>query len=153
MDEPLSSRDVVARLAPCGLDCERCAWCAHGTVRRLATDLAKALEGFEGMAARMAERVPALAAYDRFAEVLALFAGASCAGCRAGGSTLPFCAARTCFREKGVDFCFQCDEYPCGRNAYPEMMVRRWRAWNDRMREVGVERFYQESLQRPRYKP
>ena len=64
---------------------------------------------------------------------------------------MPFCAARTCFAEKGVDFCFQCDEYPCSRNSYPDLLARKWRANNERMKEVGVEAFYEESLQHPRY--
>jgi hypothetical protein len=29
-------------------------------------------------------------------------AGASCTGCRGGGSSLPFCAARRCFKEHEV---------------------------------------------------
>jgi menaquinone-dependent protoporphyrinogen oxidase len=115
---------------------------AEGRVRRLAVALAEALEGFETMAPRVADRVPPMRDYDRFTEVLGFFTGAGCAGCRAGGSQLPFCAARTCFREQGVDFCFQCAEYPCGRNAYPENLARRWRAAGDRMREVGAEEFY-----------
>lgn len=103
------------------------------------------------MAPKVADRVPALAEYERFREILCLFAGADCPGCRAGGSPLPFCAARTCFREQKVDFCFQCDLYPCDRNQYPENLGQRWRACNDRMREVGAEQYYQESLEKPRY--
>lgn len=67
------------------------------------------------------------------------------------GSPLPFCAARICYQEKGVDYCFQCDEYPCRRNGYPENLDRRWPEKIDRMREVGVEQFYRESLETPRY--
>ena len=103
------------------------------------------------MAARVADRVPALGGYDRFKAVLDFFTEANCMGCRAGGAGMPSCAARNCFKEQGVDFCFQCDEYPCARNDYPENLERRWRAANDRMVEVGAEQFYQESLSKPRY--
>lgn len=151
MDGAVTYRQVVERLAPCGIDCERCVMYAEGRVKNLATALHKALEGFENMAPRVADRYPALAAYGSFTDILDMFAGAGCTGCRNGGSVLPFCAARTCFREQGVDFCFQCAEYPCDRNEYPENLVRRWRACNDRMREVGVEQYYEESLERPRY--
>lgn len=150
MEEEFQYADIVERLAPCGLDCERCVMYADGRVQRLAVALAKALEGFEHMAPRVADRFPVLAEYDHFFETLELFGGASCAGCRKGGSTLPFCAARICFREQGVDFCAQCAEYPCERNAYPQNMVERWRSHNDRIRTVGVEQFYRESLERPR---
>jgi hypothetical protein len=142
---------IVARVAPCGIDCERCVRYAGGRVRRLAAELAAALEGFDKMAPRVVDRYPVLADYDAFVDILRLFSGAECTGCRNGGAQLPFCAARTCFREKQVDFCYQCDEYPCRRNDYPENLVVRWRSCNDRMREVGVEQYYTESLAKPRY--
>jgi hypothetical protein len=151
MMEPITYQDVLERLAPCGIDCERCMRYADGRVRRSAAALATALEGFEHMAPKVVDRVPALAEYERFREILGLFAGADCPGCRAGGSPLPFCAARTCFREQKVDFCFQCGLYPCDRNEYPENLAQRWRACNDRMLQVGVEQYYQESLEKPRY--
>jgi hypothetical protein len=142
---------ILGRLAPCGLDCQRCAMCADGVIQRSATELSAALEGFETMAGRMAAHAPALAGYRQFNEVLDLLAGAACTGCRGGGSSLPFCAARLCFKEQGVDYCFQCEHYPCSRNEYPESFHARWRATNDRMREVGVETYYRESLRSPRY--
>jgi hypothetical protein len=151
MAKPLTYQEITERLAPCGLDCERCVRYADGRIKKSAAGLALALEGFENMAPRVADRIPVLREYDRFAEILALLTQGDCVGCRAGGSQLPFCAARTCFREQGVDFCFQCREYPCERNDYPENMVQRWRAYNDRMREAGVETYYQESLEKPRY--
>jgi hypothetical protein len=143
--------EILDRLAPCGLDCSRCVMRVGGVIQETAEELVEALEGFENMAARVAERVPALAGYKQFHEVLHLMAGASCVGCRAGGSTFPFCAARTCFRGQEVDYCFQCAEYPCGRNQFPENFEQRWRQINERMREVGVEQYYQESLLKPRY--
>jgi hypothetical protein len=151
MESPVTYDQVVRRLAPCGLDCERCARYKGGTVNRAAADLAAALQGFEAMAARVVDRIPALAGYAGFEEILGVFVAADCAGCRQGEVPLPFCAARTCHREQGVDFCFQCSEYPCDRNQYPGNLAERWRTCNDRMREVGVEQYYQESLERPRY--
>jgi hypothetical protein len=151
MDEDLSYREVVERLAPCGIDCWRCVRYEAGDIKRLAAELSRALEGFESMAARSADRVPELQHYDRFVEILGFLREGDCAGCRAGGYPLPFCAARVCTREKGVDFCFQCDEYPCSRNQYPEGLAERWRVINERMREVGPLEYYCESLTKPRY--
>jgi hypothetical protein len=151
MKEPITYQDVVESLAPCGIDCERCVRYESGTVRRLATELGAALEGFAAMAARSVDRVPVLSEYGRFVEILDFFRNSDCPGCRRQGCPLPFCAARDCYREKSVDFCFQCDEYPCERNQYPPMMVDRWLAVNDRMRDVGPVHYYQESLAKPRY--
>lgn len=151
MERKLTYEETVERLAPCGIDCERCARYEKGRIREHATALVEALNGFEKMAAKVADRMPALRDYESFAEILKLLADAKCPGCRAGEVELPFCAARTCFREQGVDFCFQCEEYPCERNDFPENLARRWRECNDRMREIGVEEYYRESLERPRY--
>lgn len=143
--------DVVRHLAPCGLDCTRCVAFANGAVRRQATELAAALEGYEKVATRMAGFVPALAHYPEFKAVLEFLTTGSCTGCRSGGSTVPFCAARTCFRDKGVDFCFQCDEFPCRRNHYPDSLRERWFAFGRRMQEIGPEAFYEEQRAKPRY--
>jgi hypothetical protein len=151
VDEEITYQMVVERLAPCGIDCERCVMYRDGRVRKNASALAEALRGFEHMAPRVVDRFPSVTHYDKFSEILGLFADASCAGCREGGCPLPFCSARTCYAEHGVDFCFQCEEYPCERNDYPENVAKRWRAYNDRMREVGAEQYYRESLERPRY--
>ncbi len=151
MSGDLTYQQILGRLAPCGMDCQRCVMCADGIVQRLASELSVALEGFDKMAARMADRAAALAGYEKFQEILGLLTEVTCSGCRAGGASLPFCAARTCFREHGVDYCFQCEDYPCTHNDYPEALDRRWRAINDRMSEVGVEEYYRESLLKPRY--
>jgi hypothetical protein len=147
----LTYQQILGRLAPCGIDCQRCVMCADGVVQRTALELSVALEGFDKVAARMADHAPGLARYEEFQQVLGLLTEVSCTGCRAGGASLPFCAARTCFREHGVDYCFQCADYPCTHNDYPERFEQRWRATNDRMREVGVEQYYRESLRKPRY--
>lgn len=146
-----TTQRCVDHLAPCGLDCTRCVALANGEVRRLAARLSETLSGYEKMAARMAGFVPALAHYAEFQGVLEFLMSGSCIGCRAGGSTAPFCAARVCFREKGVDFCFQCDEFPCERNHYPEALRKRWLSYGRRMQEVGVEAFYREQQAKPRY--
>ena len=144
--------EIVQRLAPCGLDCSRCFNCHDGTIRRSATDLRDALAGFQKRAMSIAKNMyPEMEGYEQFAQVLDVMTRGRCQGCRSGGPQMPFCTARTCFREKGVDFCFECDEYPCSRNRYPELLAKKWSVNNERMKEAGVEAFYEESLQRPRY--
>lgn len=147
----LDRNAIRKRLAPCGLDCQRCAMFAEGDIAGHSRKLAGLLEGFERAAATAAGRVPVLAGYPSFRAVLEFLSGASCAGCRHGRMTLPFCAARTCAADKGVDFCFECGEYPCNRNNYPPHLAVSWRTCNDRMREIGVEAFYDEQLGTPRY--
>ena len=143
--------EILERLAPCGSGLRAVRPLREGADQAVGHGACRILEGFENMAPKVIERAPVLKDYAAFAKVLEFFTDAGCTGCRAGGCPLPFCAARVCYQEKGVDYCFQCDEYPCGRNSYPEEFGTRWRDKNDRMREVGVEQFYRESLGSPRY--
>jgi Protein of unknown function (DUF3795) len=143
--------EIAQRLAPCGIDCGRCIAYERGEAAALSRELKAVLEGFGEMAQKVADRKPALAGYAQFQAVLDLLASAACPACRVAAAGLPFCAARVCHREKAVDFCFQCNEYPCDRNDYPDNLASRWRTINDRMREVGVDVYYRESLGKPRY--
>lgn len=144
-------RTILQELAPCGLDCSRCSSYNEGNTKKLSTALLDVLGNYERVAARLAGFVPVLKNYPEFKEVLVFFTQGSCPGCRPGGGQFPPCAARNCFREKGVDFCFQCDEYPCTRNKYDPGLTARWRRMNDRMKEVGVEQFYREQKGQSRY--
>jgi len=143
--------EILEHLAPCGIDCYRCVAYKDGPVGQMASRLKDALTGFERMAAIRSDNIPVLKHYSEFIEILDFLAQGECRGCRKGSACVPFCAAKDCFKEKNVDFCFQCEEYPCSRNSYPQNLAKRWAAYNDRMKEVGVENFYEEQSKKPRY--
>ena len=138
--------EILARLAPCGLDCSRCFNFHDSEIKQLSIRLGELLDGFESGADYLANWFPQLRSYAQFKEVLDLFQQGKCHGCRYDICILP-CNAKDCFIEKGVDFCFQCDEYPCSRPP----LTRKWRRINDMMKELGIERYYERQLQIPRY--
>ncbi|MEW6515375.1 MAG: DUF3795 domain-containing protein [candidate division FCPU426 bacterium] len=143
---------LLRQMAPCGLDCGRCVRYQEGTVARAARKLAESLEGFGQAAPRFAKGMPALERYPEFEAVLGLLAGADCPGCRqAPEKCFPVCAAKDCHSDQGVDFCAECDEFPCQRNQYPEMFKQRWQEINNRIKEIGAEAYYHEQLRKPRY--
>jgi hypothetical protein len=52
-----------------------------------------------------------------------------------------------CARDKGVEFCGRCDEYPCGELVeFQAAMPHRLELWNDlaRIEEVGYDRWFEE---------
>ena len=56
---------------------------------------------------------PYMPNFTEFWEFLkALIDAEGCPGCRKGGGN-PACKMRTCAREKGVEACPLCNEYPC----------------------------------------
>ncbi len=77
---------------------------------------------------------------------------ARCDGCR---SDRRFVYCRTCHMvscaaERGLDFCGQCDEYPCQQlKEFQVAMPHRIELWDNlaRIEEVGWERWYAEKLE------
>lgn len=121
-------------IAPCGLDCFNCSWFEDNL-----TDEFK----------------------QREAERLAIaFEDVGCKGCRGEHGACYWangdCATWSCVEEKGVTFCFECDEFPCGLLApsaagvdYPHNM----KVYNlCRMKANGIDAWVEESADiRKRY--
>ncbi len=77
----------------------------------------------------------------------------SCEGCRAENRSLrcQTCQFVSCAAEKGVDFCSECDEYPCeDLKEFQAAMPHRIELWDDleRIRDVGYEQWFEEKVER-----
>jgi len=144
--------EVVKRLAPCGLDCTRCADYESGEIKNLSLRLLELLGNYGRLAKIKAGAEPVFGDYPQFSALLTRFSRSSCSGCRGENVQCPIiCKVKTCHKEKGVNFCFQCADYPCN-SQYDSLLLReRWRKLNDRMNEVGVVEFYLEQCRLPRY--
>jgi len=156
-------QEVLGRLAPCGLDCSRCADYEGGEIKELTAKLLGCLGNYGRLARLKAGLNARFGGYSQFEELLAHFSQASCGGCRAENNRCPFnCKIATCPKEKGIDFCCQCPEYPCDEGGtqavapFPERWQTstrpaNWKRMNDRMKETGVVEFYLEQTKLPRY--
>ncbi|SFM18007.1 Protein of unknown function [Desulfomicrobium norvegicum] len=145
---------IRERLAPCGLHCGHCFAFVGGQIHLLSSQLQAALGNFGVYAARFVEllNAPVFASYPEFGTVLAHLAKGACRGCRKEKCKLfASCGVRPCAEEREVDFCFQCAVFPCDRTGFDEHLYRRHVAINRRMMEVGVERYYEEIRDLPRY--
>lgn len=145
-------QDILSSLAPCGLDCSKCFASADGELKRLSAKLQEELGAFDGYAERFSAFLPVFADYPSFKRLLTFFAQGDCSGCRKGTCRYPDCGVAACYKEKGVDFCFQCDEFPCEKTNFDPDLKRRWRVMNKRMKKMGVETYYQETKDLPRYR-
>ena len=144
--------ELLALLAPCGLDCGRCVRFKDGGIALAASALKEKLAGFGNAAPRFAAMSPALGGYKQFEDVVDLLIAADCPGCRKDPSKCyPACKAKTCHKEKGVDFCGECAEFPCNKNEYPEMFERIWKINGKKLKKAGAEAYYKEQLKKPRY--
>jgi len=90
--------------------------------------------------------------FQAFYHKLTCYANRSCPGCRenpVGTGCVERCVVPACVRERGLNFCAECDDFPCdkARNFFStinEVIGRDWENGSRRIREVGVERYFEE---------
>ncbi len=148
----MTREEIIAAVSPCGIDCSRCIALVGGDARKHAIALQEVLgPSFEKWADRFTAYVPAFAKYRDFREVLDLLAGVDCIGCRNPAEKEKPCGIIKCYREKGVDFCFECDEFPCDVEGLDDDLKERWKATGMKIREIGLEAWYDDMMKRHRY--
>ena len=84
--------------------------------------------------------------------MLSYFIRGDCSGCREGSCLFTDCGVSACSKQKNIDFCFQCPEFPCEKTNFDSDLKKRWLLMNNRMKEIGIEKYYQETKDLPRYK-
>ncbi|HKI50380.1 MAG TPA: DUF3795 domain-containing protein, partial [Desulfobacteria bacterium] len=107
---------IKASLAPCGLCCETCFAHVDGDIRRYSLKLKEKLGNFHINAKRFETLLdnPIFKKYPDFKEMLDYFASENCRGCRNEQCKLfKECGVRVCHQEKQIDYCHQCDLFPC----------------------------------------
>lgn len=145
---------IKKRLAPCGLHCGRCFAFTDGDISNHSRQLKESLGDFDVYAARFVELLdePVFLKYPDFKDFLAHLSSGSCNGCRAEQCKLfKSCKVRTCSEAKNVDFCFQCNEFPCSQTGFDEHLYKRHVKINKRMKEVGVKKYYKDVKNLSRY--
>lgn len=143
--------EILKTLAPCGLNCSKCMAYTAGEIKRHANELKRLLGSFDSYAARFSNFLPVFKNYSSFKELLAYFVQADCQGCRQGDCKYPNCGVASCYKQKGVDFCFQCDEFPCNKTNFDPNLKERWIKMNNLMEQKGVEAYFEETKDMPRY--
>ncbi|RYD05937.1 hypothetical protein N752_06745 [Desulforamulus aquiferis] len=78
----MNYNDILKHLAPCGLDCNRCAGFEGGEIKELSTRLLELLGNYDRLAKIMSTKTPAFSNFTEFKEILDSFSKGSCGGCR-----------------------------------------------------------------------
>jgi hypothetical protein len=147
-------RVIKERLAPCGLHCGKCFAFKGGDIAKISRELKNNLGEFTVYAQRFVTLLdkPVFNKYPEFKEMLDYFALAECQGCRNEVCKLfKNCRVRLCSDEKRVDFCFQCAQFPCANTGFDEHLNKRSVDINLRMKEIGIEAYYNEIKDKTRY--
>lgn len=145
-------QEILNGLAPCGLSCRKCFAYTKGEIGMYSKALQSLLGNFDIYAERFSAFLPEFNNYPSFKKMLAYLAQPDCEGCRQGTCKYPNCGVSACYKEKGVDFCFQCDEFHCEKTNFDPHLHRRWIEMNNRMKEIGVESYYEETRDLCRYR-
>lgn len=145
---------LMEKFGPCGLLCEKCFAYEKGSIKYHAELLKANLGDFDIYAQRFVTLLenPVFIKYQNFKEMLNLFSEGSCMGCRKQDCHLfKACGVKQCSKDKKVDYCYQCNDFPCNNTGFDENLKRRWLTINEKMREVGLESYYNEIKDKPRY--
>jgi hypothetical protein len=143
---------ILEELAPCGLNCSTCVFNSNGKIKKLSSSLQKCFGFFDNYAKNFSNFQPVFANYPNFKKLLEFLSKVECDGCRSGKCNNPDCRVLRCHSKKDVDFCFQCEEFPCDNTKFDDDLKTRWIQMNKKMKEIGVKRYYQEIKEAPRYK-
>ena len=128
---------IKKHIAPCELHCGGCFAFNGGNIQKHSTELIKSLGNFDVYAQRFVTMLdePVFENYQSFKMMLHYFSEAKCNGCR----------------EKGVDFFFQCTSFPCEQTGFDEHLQKRFISINEKIRKIGIENYYEEIKDVPRY--
>ncbi|MDR3586430.1 MAG: DUF3795 domain-containing protein [Desulfosporosinus sp.] len=147
----MEKSEDISNLSVCGLDCSRCVDYENGKIRSLSSKLSELLNGYKRLAQMKAKNDPIFNGYPEFVRILSHFAEGSCGGCRSNNVKCPLdCHAKICGRERNIDFCFECEEFPCDKQ-FEGKLRERWIQRNIRIKEIGVANYYIEQSKLPRY--
>ncbi|MFX1572510.1 MAG: DUF3795 domain-containing protein [Promethearchaeota archaeon] len=144
-------KDILNILAPCGLNCYKCFANSEGAIRKTGIKLKNLLGSFDIYAERFSSFQPIFKKYPSFKALLTYLTEENCERCRKGTCIYPDCGVKDCYKDKKIDFCFQCDEFPCEKTNFDSHLKQRWIQMNKRMKVIGVEAYYQETKNLPRY--
>ncbi len=145
---------IKSRLAPCGLHCGKCFAFIDGDIKNYSNKLKESLGDFDIYAKRFVDLIdePVFNTYPDFKKLLNYFASIECAGCRKEKCKIfKDCKVRNCYEKKEVDFCFQCSDFPCDNTGFDQHLHKRSVDINMRMKEIGVEKYYNKIKDKSRY--
>jgi hypothetical protein len=146
-------------IAPCSLLCYSCMSFKDGPSPEGAKNVYKYSDGWgEFWSALLPEdkREEWNIWFKSFQNTLRYLGGASCPGCRnsppsnkdGGCGCLEGCVIPACVKERGVDFCAECNEFPCQKAkdffATHNSTGEDWENGSSRIKEIGVEAYFDE---------
>jgi hypothetical protein len=126
----------------CGLYCGLCSLKCRIPQRAQALHDSMQKDGYE----HWGQNIPGFKEFWKFLN--GLVESESKCSCREGTCGPPFCTIRKCAREKNIDICISCEDYPCKRidgiaKGYPTLLSD-----GKRIKEMGIDTWIEEQKER-----
>lgn len=152
--------ELLHWVAPCSLMCYSCPALKDGAISCTA---AKLLGYFEGYYDFLDARIPSDNQVYRekvqgHLERLELYTCRPCPGCREnpGECCIAGCTVAECMKEKQLDFCADCPDFPCEKTSsffakLDPIILEDWKRGTERIRRIGPESYFEENKNRSHY--
>ncbi len=147
----MKKEELLKFIAPCGLVCYTCDHFQSGVINEAAKRLLYVLESYDRFLKEHPASRPISGRYDDFQAVLEYLANVECKGCRESKCMGSECFVAKCVKEKQVDFCYECREFPCDKTGFEDDLKQKWLSKNNRIKTVGMEQYFKEEKEIPHY--
>lgn len=162
----MDKKQILDAIAPCALCCYTCPAKKDGIIANYSKVLLEYHKGYYEFKSRLPlKHKKHLLKQDKiFLEMLEKKTKPSCNGCRNGEHSkycIKGCFILECTKVHGVDFCGECNEFPCdkckqlfsGKNvSFSDNVYSDWLYGNERIKMVGAEQYYTEAISHSHYK-
>lgn len=150
---------ILNSVAPCSMFCKTCTGCKYGDISYHAKELLRLLEGHEEFLDKNLKKEyrHKLDEFKVFSKKLKNYASPKCSGCRKGraeGCSIKNCFIPECCKERNINFCAECREFPCDKvntSVYKESTIKKWLDGNKEIKEIGIEEYYEKKKDVPHY--
>lgn len=158
MKDKIDRAKLLDAIAPCAFCCFTCAARKNGIIEETARTLNHYFEGYydfnrKNLPFRYRNYSKKI---KEFTEQLEKFSDRPCNGCRSGANQrccIPDCFIEECTRSHKVDFCGECDEFPCSRALafFKGENLQEWKSNNEKIRQSTPEEFYESAVSKSHY--
>jgi hypothetical protein len=61
------------------------------------------------------------------------------------------CIVPECTKNQSIYFCYECRDFPCEKTGFDDGLKEKWIRKNLKIKEVGVEKYFEEEKNIPHY--
>ena len=158
----MTREEMINAVGPCSIMCYTCFGYLEGGIRKHAACLHELYKGcYEGHVNvykdnLTKERIEKLNRIIIFNEMLQeLYNKPGCEGCQSNngehGGCIAGCKIPKCSKEHDVNFCADCEEFPCRKICVPESIRQIWLDGNNYIKEHGIEQWFEKNKNTAHY--